>query len=409
MSETVSRPDQGVIVIEDETLKAGFTQIPNGILRNRVLSPGAKLVYMGILSYAWQQGSCFPGQEQLALDLGISKRSVVTHLQELKQAQFLRVQRRGLGKTNLYFLPRITPVLEPDPLPQNNVRSGSAKSALQEMQNLTLAEVQNLRREEYPTKNTQIEKYPVINSKRGNKQFFSNSNREGGLGETSSLAPTAEFVDNPNPANIPLASSPPKAISESYHPSLEESNLTTTARPQHGLRRVGESLAQRAADHLQRAPVEPSIVQKSADLGQSGLEDHSTPDPRKPDPRRRGRPRKIRTDYLDAIITDFSNEFHDEHHLPSNLSQARNLLQASGLAEDTFVQYKVYPARSIVREQGNVRKYQGEGSTLRNKMPYFFSCLRDLLGMREDEAGPLPPIHQTRGGSSRSDRTDQPT
>ncbi len=36
---------------------------------------GAKLCYAMLLSYAWQKDSCFPGQEALAKDLGISKRS----------------------------------------------------------------------------------------------------------------------------------------------------------------------------------------------------------------------------------------------------------------------------------------------------------------------------------------------
>ena len=54
------------IIVEDPTLAAGFTQIPNALLRRADISQGAKVVYMMLLSYAWQEGSCFPGQERLA-------------------------------------------------------------------------------------------------------------------------------------------------------------------------------------------------------------------------------------------------------------------------------------------------------------------------------------------------------
>ena len=128
--------EQEVIIVEDETLREGFTQIPNAILRRKDLSPGAKLTYMALLSYAWQKGSCFPGQDRLAEDMGVGKRSVVTYLQQLQKAGLLRIKRRGLGQTNIYTLPRFT---EPR----------SANLALPEVQDLTHQEVQNFHPEEY--------------------------------------------------------------------------------------------------------------------------------------------------------------------------------------------------------------------------------------------------------------------
>lgn len=88
----------------DEVSAHGFTQVPNVILREPNLSTGAKLIYACLLSYAWQKESCFPGQETLAEDLGISKRSVVTCLQELEKFGYVEKKRRGLGKTNVYIL-----------------------------------------------------------------------------------------------------------------------------------------------------------------------------------------------------------------------------------------------------------------------------------------------------------------
>ena len=82
----------------------GFTQVPNHVLESSQISPGAKLAYTMLLKYAWQDDSCFPGQERLAEDMGVTDRSVRTYIQELTKCDFLTVQRRGQGKPNLYIL-----------------------------------------------------------------------------------------------------------------------------------------------------------------------------------------------------------------------------------------------------------------------------------------------------------------
>ena len=57
-----------------------------------------------LLKYAWQDNFCFPGQERLAKDMGVTDRSVRTYLQELEKADFVAIKQRGLGKVNLYEL-----------------------------------------------------------------------------------------------------------------------------------------------------------------------------------------------------------------------------------------------------------------------------------------------------------------
>lgn len=88
----------------DVFTEGGFTQVPNAILRATEISQGAKLVYAMLLSYAWHNNSCFPGQDRLAEDLSISRRSVNTHIKELEGKSFIKVTRKGLGKPNLYEL-----------------------------------------------------------------------------------------------------------------------------------------------------------------------------------------------------------------------------------------------------------------------------------------------------------------
>ena len=88
------------------------------------------------------------------------------------------------------------------------------------------------------------------------------------------------------------------------------------------------------------------------------------------------------TEYLDTVIRDLSAELHDEEHTASNLAQARNLMAKAGLNEAAFVA-KVYEARSITKQRGNIKKLASNG--LRNRIPYMYAVLRDLLGLAEED------------------------
>ena len=88
----------------DAATAMGFTQVPNFLLKSSKLSSGDKMTFAMLLSYAWQNDFCFPGQERLAEDLGLSDRSVRTHLKALEANALLVIRRRGQGKTNLYEL-----------------------------------------------------------------------------------------------------------------------------------------------------------------------------------------------------------------------------------------------------------------------------------------------------------------
>jgi len=88
----------------DSLSQNGFTQVPNCMLKSSKLSPGAKLTYAMLLSYAWQNEFCFPGQETLAEDMGSGLRSVVRYIKELEEARFLKIKKLGQGRVNLYEL-----------------------------------------------------------------------------------------------------------------------------------------------------------------------------------------------------------------------------------------------------------------------------------------------------------------
>src|SRR5438552_18820098 len=88
----------------DAASRGGFTQVPNFLLKSKTLSSGDKMTFAMLLSYAWQNDYSFPGQQRLAQDLGLSDRSVRTHLKSLEVNGLLAIRRRGQGKTNIYEL-----------------------------------------------------------------------------------------------------------------------------------------------------------------------------------------------------------------------------------------------------------------------------------------------------------------
>jgi hypothetical protein len=83
-------------------LQSGFTQVPNFILKDANLSPGAKVTYAMFLSYAWHNDWCFPGQDRMANDMGMSRSRVTEFVSELERSGLISIQRRGQGKTNFY-------------------------------------------------------------------------------------------------------------------------------------------------------------------------------------------------------------------------------------------------------------------------------------------------------------------
>src|SRR5438132_13749509 len=88
----------------DAATRGGFTQVPNFLLRSKKLSAGDKMTFAMLLSYAWQNDYCFPGQIRLADDLGLHETNVRKHLKSLQANGLLTIIRRGQGNTNVYQL-----------------------------------------------------------------------------------------------------------------------------------------------------------------------------------------------------------------------------------------------------------------------------------------------------------------
>lgn len=97
--------DRNIVLKGGDAASAmGFTQVPNFLLKSDKLSSGDKLAFAMLLSYAWQNDHCFPGQKRLAQDMGLHETNVRKHLKALQANGLLNIVRRGQGKTNIYEL-----------------------------------------------------------------------------------------------------------------------------------------------------------------------------------------------------------------------------------------------------------------------------------------------------------------
>lgn len=116
------------IVIDEPALQKGFTVVPNYLFGLKNLSHGARLTYVLLLKYAWQEDRCFPGLEKLGQLLEVERKSVIRYNQELVERGLISIERRGQGKTNVYHINRWSQVSAllptcPTPRPLIQVRS----------------------------------------------------------------------------------------------------------------------------------------------------------------------------------------------------------------------------------------------------------------------------------------------
>ena len=109
------------LIIDDPNLRHGFIQVPSIVMRDPLLTCTARVLYGLLLSYAWQEKECWPGQDLLAGELGCSSDTVGRTLKELKSRKLITWKRPGQGKPNVYHIRRLTDGY----LPKNFVDKGS--------------------------------------------------------------------------------------------------------------------------------------------------------------------------------------------------------------------------------------------------------------------------------------------
>lgn len=76
--------------------------IPNWLMQRQEISHGAKLCYGRLCQYAGQKGYCFPSQETISEELGISYRQTQRYIKELIRVGLIVIEKYGTHNNNQY-------------------------------------------------------------------------------------------------------------------------------------------------------------------------------------------------------------------------------------------------------------------------------------------------------------------
>lgn len=135
------------VEFEGDAEQGGFTIIQNVVLVNNELSVAARLTYILMRFYAWQDEDCWPGQDALAGLLGCTVKTLRGYVSELVSGGLVRVERRGQGRTNRYILTRLDgpvstrldvvkvthPYVEEDSVKENTEKKDDLSSRVKEV------------------------------------------------------------------------------------------------------------------------------------------------------------------------------------------------------------------------------------------------------------------------------------
>lgn len=101
--------------------------------------------------------------------------------------------------------------------------------------------------------------------------------------------------------------------------------------------------------------------------------------------------------YLQPFLEDFARELGDEAPLSSSITRTLNIFSAAVVPVEQWDDL-LYQARALTQEHtGQIRKVTGSGEAIqhKNKMPYFFATLEQLVGLR-----PVSAKARSRGESA---------
>lgn len=107
-NEASHQKKQKTLIFQDANLRQGFAQVPNVVLRDARITGNEKILYALLLSYAWQDNECFPGQDLLAENMGLTLRSIGRLLNSLRKKKLIGWKRQGQGKVNIYHIRRLS-------------------------------------------------------------------------------------------------------------------------------------------------------------------------------------------------------------------------------------------------------------------------------------------------------------
>jgi len=98
-----------------------FYKLLSDIASRRDLTAGAKLVWAVVADHIGKNDSCWPGVRKIAADSGLSVSGVIKAVRQLESKALLQVDRRGIGRSNHYYLGNESALQSATLIKENNV------------------------------------------------------------------------------------------------------------------------------------------------------------------------------------------------------------------------------------------------------------------------------------------------
>ena len=298
-----------------------------------------------VLAHRWTSELPFPAVRELARRSGVTTKTIEKHKKSLESRGFLEVVRRTRADGG-------------------NTSIGWDFSALFDR----ITELLRRDRDVWARRNTQLLE----------------DDDATWVDDAADAAPVDNVVDNPRPVRPPSH----RPVLRGSHGAGEPLSDGADEGVSHGPRSTGRTHVEEDPgiedpdpEDLGRA-VKSEPRQIRAATGSSSNRELSTglPLDLEDDPGTGTSPRA--SPLIDRIVEDYSARLHDApKSFRSNCTRARRLWTESDLAEDDFVGLLHQAYRRTQENSHRIRKSSKAGPFgTKNKMPYFFSVLRSLIG-----------------------------
>ena len=102
ISKTTLQHTAAKLRYADHLTARGYVQMPRVVLYSKTLSDGDKITHLLLLSFAWQEPSCFPSQAALGDMRGKKDRQLRRNLKSLSDNGFINIIQNGSARANTY-------------------------------------------------------------------------------------------------------------------------------------------------------------------------------------------------------------------------------------------------------------------------------------------------------------------
>ena len=300
----------------DALLESGHTAIPNAVLNQYAglgVSPAEMLFVIHVWQFWWTEKDPYPSLGTVAERMGVSRRQVRNHVAGLRRRGLLKVSQRfidGLGQVSSEY--DFRPFLEA-------VRD--ADGALQKAGSTPGKDPSGGPRKATSAQEDLVQEDRVKHSRAARARVKREAHPNASGTPTPLLRPNSGIAHSPKPG------------------------MSTVA----------------------------DVLNHRIPLRMPGGEPSGRPASRNAPGRFKSGRFTVRTDFLDAAVSELSSAVGDEANLAVNRSRARNLLARSSLDEPGFVAL-LYHAHSLYKD-----RVRTASAPVRSGGAYFFSVVLDLL------------------------------